>query len=176
VRAELGRLEGEDAPAPWQVAAEAWEPLAEPHPAAYARIRLAEAILLTGGERAAAGRELATAHATAARLGAVPLLEQAQTLARRARLSLDAPAPAPASDGAGARLGLTAREAEVLALLAEGLTNREIATRLFISQKTVASHLAHIFDKLDVHSRVEAAGRAHQLQLVQGVAASTPDG
>jgi DNA-binding CsgD family transcriptional regulator len=40
--------------------------------------------------------------------------------------------------------------------------------RLFISQKTVSAHLAHIFDKLDVHSRVEAAGRAHQLGMAGG--------
>jgi DNA-binding NarL/FixJ family response regulator len=56
----------------------------------------------------------------------------------------------------------------VLALLAEGLTNREITARLFISQKIVADHLAHVFDKLDVNSRVEAAGRAHQLRLIEG--------
>jgi DNA-binding NarL/FixJ family response regulator len=172
VRAELSRVEGRQDPTAWQAAAEAWEALAEPHPAAYARLRLAEAVLLAGGDRAAAGRELAAAHAAAASLGAAPLLEQVATLARHARLSLAAVAETeptlPPEDTPAAALGLTSREAEVLCLLAEGLTNREIAARLFISQKTVGSHLAHIFDKLDVHSRVEAAGRAHQLGLVEG--------
>ena len=98
---------------------------------------------------------------TAARLGAGPLLQAVDALARRARLDLaDAPSPpAPHDDSAG----LTEREAEVLRLLAEGLTNREIAARLFISVKTVGAHMAHIYAKLDVHSRVEAAGRAHRL-------------
>ncbi len=47
----------------------------------------------------------------------------------------------------------------MLRLLADGLTNREIAARLFISQKTVGAHVAHIYEKLGVHSRVEAAAR-----------------
>ena len=55
----------------------------------------------------------------------------------------------------------------MLRLLADGLTNREIAGRLFISQKTVAAHMAHIYGKLDVHSRVEAAGRAQQLGVLE---------
>jgi len=67
------------------------------------------------------------------------------------------PAPAPP---VGDDELLTRREAEVLELLADGLTNREIAERLFISQKTVGTHLGHIVDKLRVHNRVEAAGRA----------------
>jgi len=169
-RAELGRVESADEPALWQAAADAWDALAEPHPAAYARLRLAEAILHAGGERAAAGRELAASYAAGLRLGAAPLVDQAAALARRARLPLETappPEPAAAEGEPVAALGITAREAEVLCLLAEGLTNREIAGRLFVSQKTVASHLAHIFDKLDVHSRVEAAGRAHQLGLVE---------
>ena len=57
----------------------------------------------------------------------------------------------------------------MLGLLAEGLTNREIAQRLFISPKTVNTHVGHIFDKLDVHSRVEAAGRAQRLGLLPPV-------
>jgi DNA-binding NarL/FixJ family response regulator len=55
----------------------------------------------------------------------------------------------------------------VLQLLAEGLTNREIGGRLYISQKTVGTHIAHIFEKLDVHTRVEAASRAQQLGVIQ---------
>ena len=58
---------------------------------------------------------------------------------------------------------LTRREAEILELLADGLTNREIAERLFISQKTVGTHLGHIFAKLGVHNRVAAAGRARSM-------------
>jgi DNA-binding NarL/FixJ family response regulator len=167
-RAELSRVEGANDPRRWEAVVHAWEALTEPHAAAYARLRLAEAVLLAGGERAAAGRELAAAHSAAARLGAAPLRIDVETLARRARVALVAPAPPPAErDGPADQLGLTSREAEVLRLLADGLTNREIAARLFISQKTVASHVAHIFDKLAVHSRVEAAGRAHQLGLVQ---------
>ncbi|MEA2132498.1 MAG: hypothetical protein QOC68_407 [Solirubrobacteraceae bacterium] len=168
-RAELSRVEGVRDPEAWQAAAERWEALGEPHPAAYARLRHAEALLPAGGDRVAAGRELAVAHAVAAGLGATPLREQAGQLARRARLPLEAPPAAePRAQDGPARLGLTPREAEVLGLLADGLTNREIAVRLFISQKTVSAHLAHIFDKLDVHSRVEAAGRAHQLGMAGG--------
>jgi DNA-binding NarL/FixJ family response regulator len=88
-----------------------------------------------------------------------------QALARRARLSLE-PAtaePPPARAAPAGELPLTSREADVLELLAAGLTNREIATRLFISEKTVGTHVGHIYEKLGVHSRVEAAGRAQAL-------------
>ena len=67
-----------------------------------------------------------------------------------------------------AAYGLTAREREISREVMAGHSTTDIAARLFISHKTVASHLAHIFDKLDVHSRVEAAGRAHQFGLVEG--------
>ena len=53
--------------------------------------------------------------------------------------------------------GLTAREVEVLSLVAEGASNREIANALFISETTVKSHLLHIFPKLGVDDRTEAA-------------------
>ena len=62
---------------------------------------------------------------------------------------------------------LSVREQEILELLAAGLTNREIGRRLFITQKTVGTHVAHIFQKLDVHTRLEAAGRAQQLGVLE---------
>lgn len=52
---------------------------------------------------------------------------------------------------------LTAREREVLAAVAEGLTNREIGQRLFISERTIGVHVSHIFDKLQVRTRVQAS-------------------
>lgn len=61
--------------------------------------------------------------------------------------------------------GLTEREAEVLACVAEGASNRDVAAALFISEKTVARHLANIFTKLDVSSRTAAASWAHEHRL-----------
>jgi DNA-binding NarL/FixJ family response regulator len=52
---------------------------------------------------------------------------------------------------------LTAREREVLAAVAEGLTNKEIGQRLFISERTIGVHVSHIFDKLQVRTRVQAS-------------------
>ena len=62
---------------------------------------------------------------------------------------------------------LTEREEEVLTLLAQGSTTPEIATRLFISQKTVKNHLAAIYDKLDVPDRTQAVVRAARLGIVR---------
>ena len=67
--------------------------------------------------------------------------------------------------------GLTPREGEVLNLLADGLTQTEIAERLVISPKTVATHIQRILGKLGVHSRAEAVSRAYRLGLVEDVAA-----
>ena len=75
----------------------------------------------------------------------------------------------------GARLGaaattadavLTGREREVLALVAEGLTNREIGRRLFISEKTASVHLSNLMAKLNVSSRTEAVTVAHRRGLL----------
>jgi DNA-binding CsgD family transcriptional regulator len=86
-------------------------------------------------------------------------------LAQRARLDLTPPSAEPP---AGKRaleetLGLTPREADVLALIARGYTNREIASTLVISVKTAGVHVSHILRKLDAPNRLEAAAIAHRL-------------
>jgi DNA-binding CsgD family transcriptional regulator len=157
--AERARAAGSPPAGPWHAAADRFDALAEPHQAAYARLREVEA-LLTGGDRRVAAVRLAEAHGTAVALGAGPLRDDVEALARRARIS-PLRAPAPATETV---LGLlTRREEDVLELLADGLTNREIAARLFISEKTVGTHIGHVYDKLGVHSRVEAAGRARAI-------------
>jgi DNA-binding NarL/FixJ family response regulator len=64
-------------------------------------------------------------------------------------------------------IALTTREVEVLRLVAQGKTNFEIARALFISTKTASVHVSHILHKLGVSSRVQAAGVAHDLDLVE---------
>jgi DNA-binding CsgD family transcriptional regulator len=161
--AEHARGAGEPGAERWRAAAAAWDALSEPYPAAYARLRLAEAEFREG-HRAAARVAAAAAYAVADALGARPLRDAIAALGHRARLELAVPVASEQPDAPPG--GLTAREADVLRALADGLTNREIAARLFISQKTVSAHLAHIFAKLDVHTRVEAAGRARTLGVV----------
>jgi DNA-binding CsgD family transcriptional regulator len=73
---------------------------------------------------------------------------------------------APASP---AMCELTAREREVLQAVADGLTNREIAAQLWISAHTVRTHLQHIFEKLDVRTRTEAAA------LLRNTGSSEPE-
>src|SRR5207249_808819 len=92
-------------------------------------------------------------------------------LARRARLDLAAnmvdATPKREHPSPLGQLGLTTREQEVLALVAAGRTNREIAQALFITPKTATVHVSHILAKLGVRSRVEAAAVAHRLGAVE---------
>jgi DNA-binding NarL/FixJ family response regulator len=87
---------------------------------------------------------------------------------KAARVALDALGAPSASPARAESLpdGLTQRELEVLVLLARGNTNRTIANELFISEKTVASHVAHIFSKLGVSSRSAATAYAYDHNLV----------
>jgi DNA-binding CsgD family transcriptional regulator len=160
-------------PAGFEAAAAAFDALRLPWPAAYARLRAAEAHVVAG-DREAATALLAAACASARAIGAVPLAEEAEGLARRARLRVAAP-PAAADaapggdDDPGRRLGLTPRELEVLLLVAEGRTNREIGGELFMSEKTASVHVSRILAKLGVGGRVEAAAVAHRLGLTAPV-------
>jgi DNA-binding CsgD family transcriptional regulator len=65
-----------------------------------------------------------------------------------------------------AELGITRREHEILLLIAEGLSNREIGERVFISENTVKTHSSRLFDKLGVRRRVQAVQRARELRLI----------
>ncbi|MBE1537377.1 DNA-binding CsgD family transcriptional regulator [Actinomadura algeriensis] len=132
---------------------------------ARSRWRLAEALAEAGDRDAAAG-EWRLAVQAAERLGAAPLLAVLRDLGSRARLA----APPGRAASAGRRDGgpfgaLTAREREVLKLVAEGRNNREIAAELFISPKTASVHVSNILAKLDVGSRARAAALAHREKL-----------
>jgi DNA-binding CsgD family transcriptional regulator len=167
-RAEAERVEATDTPARWAAVADAFDAIARPYPAAYARYRMGAVILRGRGVRDDARAALSAAQTTVVRLGAVPLIEEIGTLARHARLDLaehtEPGTPAPDTDTAD-RLGLTDREAEVLGLIAAGWSNQEIGDALFISRKTVSVHASHIFDKLGAGNRAEAAAIAHRLGL-----------
>jgi DNA-binding CsgD family transcriptional regulator/tetratricopeptide (TPR) repeat protein len=158
------------APATWAAAIEAWQQLANPFEVAHAGWYHAEA-LLAAGDREAATDQARTAWRQATGLGARRLAEELESLARRGRVDLaqeqeeTQPAPEPAADPF-ARLGLTARERDVLLLVADGRTNRQIAAELYISDKTASVHVSRILGKLQVANRAEAAAAAHRLGLV----------
>jgi DNA-binding CsgD family transcriptional regulator/tetratricopeptide (TPR) repeat protein len=169
-RAEQARLHGRPDPAAWAAAAAQWEALGQPYPAARARFRQAEAMLATRAPRAEVEEVLRAAHTVADRLGAAPLQRELELLAQRGRLRLQAavePVSQPAEPSAASRLGLTRREAEVLALVAAGRSNRQIGEALFITPKTASIHVSRILAKLGVAGRVEAAAVAHRLGLAE---------
>jgi DNA-binding CsgD family transcriptional regulator len=168
-QAERSRLEGRSDPERWRAAAAAWKRLEHPYDAAYARFRQAEALLAERGSRPQAEQALRSAHQTAVTLRAGPLRRQVELLAQRGRFDLkqqaDAAAVPDAPPSPAASLGLTRREAEVLALVAEGRTNRQIGQALYITPKTASVHVSRILAKLGVAGRGEAAAVAHRLGL-----------
>jgi DNA-binding CsgD family transcriptional regulator/tetratricopeptide (TPR) repeat protein len=175
--AEMTRVEGGPDRGRWAAAAARWAALGLPIELAYAQWRQAEAILLSDGDRGAAAMLLSSAAAAASAAGAAPLLARIGSLARRARLPLEESAadlqPPVAADEAES-LGLTDRELEVLELVAEGKTNREIGETLFISAKTASVHVSRILSKLDVRGRVEAATAAHRLGIARDSGGDEP--
>jgi len=164
--AELARAGDEPDPEAWSAAAERFVALGLPFELAYTRWRQAEALVLAGGDRTEAAEALREAADIAARLGANLLTAEAEGLARRARLPVGSERASAPETPERDRLGLTEREHSVLALVAEGCTNRQIGEALFISEKTASVHVSRILAKLGVRSRVEAATAAHRLGLV----------
>jgi len=154
--AEWTRLQGRSDPARWQAAVDAFA-YGNVYAMARCQWRLAEA-LAGAGDRERAATAARAAHATATRLGAAPLQSALQALASRARLDIGIGPPARRT-----LAGLTPRELEVLGLLVEGRSNRQIAEQLFISGKTASVHVTNLLAKLGVHSRLEAAAVARRL-------------
>jgi DNA-binding CsgD family transcriptional regulator/tetratricopeptide (TPR) repeat protein len=160
--AERTRLERD--PQPWRDALAAWEAATNPYRAAYCRWRLAHAALRSRSGRAEALTQLDDAWVTADSLAAVPLRSAIEETARTARLPLRGDRPADV----GVRLGLTARELEILPLIVAGRTNAEIGDALVISPRTVGVHVSRILQKLGATRRTEAADIARRRGLYIG--------
>jgi DNA-binding CsgD family transcriptional regulator len=168
--AEYLRARGHNDPDAWCEVIEVFGP-AFVYETARTRWRLAES-LAEAGRRDEAQASWRLAMETARRLGAQPLAAALRDLARRARLDTGQAASEPAEQaggrvaggdaGPGLLSGLTAREREVLRLLASGSSNREIAAELFIAPKTASVHVSNILGKLGAASRTEAAAIAHR--------------
>ncbi|HEX6921501.1 MAG TPA: AAA family ATPase, partial [Actinomycetes bacterium] len=162
--ARLRWLAGVDAPvedelvAVWQAAVEGFERFGHLFEVARSRARLAT-VLRAVGRSAEAAEQADLAREVARRLGAEPLLGELRALGGRALPSQRAEATRP--DDA-----LTAREQEVLALVAQGRSNRDIAGQLYISAKTVSVHVSNILAKLGAGGRTEAVAVARRRGLM----------
>ncbi|MGH8836099.1 MAG: helix-turn-helix transcriptional regulator, partial [Actinomycetes bacterium] len=166
--AEHDRSLGQPSPDRWQHAVAGWQRLGRPYQAAYCGWRAAEAYLSAGLPASHALATARTAYAVAIELGAEPLRHELELLGQRARIELSPGDPDRAPDPRHSALGLTARENEVLALVARGYTNREIADAFTISVKTASVHVSHVLRKLGVSSRVQAAEIAHRTMTRTG--------
>jgi len=177
-RGELARAQASDGAGHWREAVAEFDAVPDPLDGAYARFRAAEAALQTEGVRADVAPLVHEAADVAEAAGARPLATAVATLAARGRIAPKAvagaavapaaiPADAAATDprSAAMALGLSTREVEVLELVAAGMSNGEIAERLFITRKTAAVHVTHILDKLGVANRVGAAMVAARVGL-----------
>ena len=174
--AELARLGGHDDPTMWVAAAERWQRLHRPYFEGYCLLRAVEAAPARGASAVDIEKWFDAALTIANRLRAAWLQRQLQTLGERLQLSLTRAASRPDRIGGGSALaaasgglglsagpdsfGLTSREREVLALLATGLTNAQLASQLFISTHTANVHVSRILTKLGVPNRTQAASVA----------------
>lgn len=147
---------------------DAWEPaiagrrdLGRPHELALV-LADAAATYLDARRRKEAQIAISEAHPIAVALQATPLRTRLESLARRARIAL---VGVDTLDDATERLGLTRREREVLALVADGRSNRQIGEQLYMAESTAGVHVSNILAKLNVTRRSEAAAVAHRMGL-----------
>jgi DNA-binding CsgD family transcriptional regulator len=171
-KAELAQGRGRPAFKEWSRVASAWEAIDRPYPAAIARWRWAEC-QVSAGDRAAAAEVARGALQAARELGSRWLSDEIVALGERARLELESVRSGNGGGDAGSAggggpsdpFGLTPRERQVLALLAEGATNRQIGAALFMAEKTASVHVSRILAKLGVQGRTQAAAVAHRQHL-----------
>lgn len=164
--ADRARWSGEQRPEPWRRAVEAWRRAEDPYQELYARWRLASALVADRSGRTEAATHLGWAAEVASRLGARPCGDALARTAIRWRLPLRGPRSAPAPKGCQAA-ALSAREREVLPLLAAGRSNAEIAEVLVISTRTVGTHVSHILPKLGATRRAQVAELARRAGLLE---------
>jgi DNA-binding CsgD family transcriptional regulator len=160
VQAERSRLTCGGDPDLWRRAVDAFA-FGSVYDQALARLRLAEALLAVD-DRAGATEALAAVTETTTALGARPMATAVADLARRGRLTV--PGLAPPRDQVDP---FTPRERAVLALVAEGRTNRQVGQELYISEKTVSVHLSRIMAKLGASRRAEAVAAAYERGLLE---------
>jgi DNA-binding CsgD family transcriptional regulator len=138
----------------WRGAAALWAQIGCPYE---------QALALADGDAEAMRNALALLE----RLGAQPAMDLVRRRLRQQGIGGIPRGPRPSTRTNKA--GLTTRQLEVLALLAEGLSNAEIADRLFTSPKTVEHHVSAVLAKLGTHSRAQAIGAAHRLELIPNI-------
>ena len=156
VACELARLTGDDVPARAQDAARAFAAIRWPYYELYFRWREGEAVVALD-DRAAARKVLADARRRATDLGFHGLVDEIERTARMAQLRMG-----PGKSTVDGDLALSARELEVLRLLAAGQSNPEIGAALCVSRRTARAHVSHILEKLQVSSRTEAVSTAYR--------------
>jgi DNA-binding CsgD family transcriptional regulator len=167
-KAELAGARGTPDPGMWSEAERAYAAADLPYEAAYSAFRLAETLAETTGVRESAAAPLRRAFEAASRLGAEPVVALSVRLAGRTRVGLREKAKAeaaPATSDADplSHYRLSRREREVLALVAAGHTNREIARELYITPSTAGVHVSNVIAKLGVTNRVQAAALASRV-------------
>ena len=158
----VARTLGRADPGAWEGAVAGRRDVGRPHELAVV-LADAAAAFLDARRRKEAEDAITEAHGIALALGAAPLRVRLESLARRARISLPG---VDSQDDAADRLGLTRREREVLALVADGRSNRQIGEQLYMAESTAGVHVSHILAKLGVTRRSEAAAVAHRMGLL----------
>jgi DNA-binding CsgD family transcriptional regulator len=164
VDADLTRATGRDDPAAWSAVVEAWRTVGHVPYLASSLTRLAAAHLADGDRDAAVG-PLTEAFRIASDLGAEPLRDRIVELGRRGQLTLGDWSDSQRGE-TGRLARLTPREVEVLRLVSQGMSNSEIAEKLFISPKTASVHVSRILTKLGVNSRAKATAIAYEERLL----------